>query len=180
MRHIPNLLCVFRIGLIWPLVVAMREMQHELIIVLFLFAAVSDGLDGYLAKRFNWTSDLGKFLDPLADKLLLVTVFIMAAWLGIAPWWLTAAAVARDVMIGLGALMFRICVGPLNGRPTVVSKINTGMQLTYLLAVVLAAATAFPPREVIDALAVVVLITIIVSGTDYVTRFTRRALHAPS
>jgi cardiolipin synthase (CMP-forming) len=179
MRHIPNLLCLLRIASIWPLVIAMREAQHQLIILLFLFAAVSDGLDGYLAKRYNWTSDLGRFLDPLADKLLLVTVFITAAWLGIAPWWLTAAAVARDVMIGLGALVFRLWFGPLQGRPTIISKVNTGMQLAYLLAVVLAAATAFPPREVIDALAVVVLITIVLSGTDYVMRFTRRALHAP-
>lgn len=179
MRHIPNLLCLLRIATIWPLVVAMREERHELIILLFTFAAISDGLDGYLAKRYNWTSDLGRFLDPLADKLLLMTVFITAAWLGIAPWWLTAAAVARDVLIGLGALVFRLWFGPLQGRPTFISKVNTGMQLAYLLAVVLAAATTFPPREVIDALAVVVLLTILLSGIDYVTRFTRRALHAP-
>lgn len=179
MRHIPNLLCLLRIALIWPLVIAMREAQHGLIILLFVIAAVSDGLDGYLAKRYHWQSDLGKILDPVADKLLLMTVFITAAWLGIAPWWLTAAAVARDVMIGLGALAFRLWFGPLQGRPTLISKVNTGMQLAYLLAVVLAAATAFPPREVIDALAMVVLLTILISGTDYVTRFTRRALQAP-
>jgi len=179
MRHIPNLLCLLRIALIWPLVTAMREAQHELIIVLFVCAAVSDGLDGYLAKRYNWTSDLGRLLDPVADKLLLMSVFITASWLGIAPWWLTAAAVARDVMIGLGALAFRLWFGPLHGRPTILSKLNTGMQLAYLLAVVLAAATTFPPREVIDALAVVVLLTILLSGTDYVTRFARRALQAP-
>jgi cardiolipin synthase len=179
MRHIPNLICLFRIALIVPLVIAMREEQHQRIIVLFLMAAVSDGLDGYLAKRFNWTSDLGRFLDPLADKLLLMTVFVTAAWLDIAPWWLTAAAVARDVLIGLGALVYRVWFGPLNGRPTIISKINTAMQLGYLLAVVLASATGFPPREVLEALAVLVLITILCSGTDYVSRFVGRALHAP-
>ena len=84
---------------------------------LFVVAAVSDGLDGYLAKRFNWTSELGKFLDPMADKLLLMTVFVESAWLGLVPWWITAAAVARDVMIGLGALVFRVWFGPLRGRP---------------------------------------------------------------
>lgn len=179
MRHIPNLICLFRIALIVPLVVAMREGQHERIIVLFLLAAVSDGLDGYLAKRFSWTSDLGRFLDPLADKLLLVTVFVTAAWLDIAPWWLTAAAVARDVIIGIGALVYRLWFGPLNGRPTVISKINTAMQLGYLLAVVLASATGFPPREVLEALAALVLVTILSSGIDYVSRFVGRALHAP-
>ncbi len=176
MRHLPNLICLLRIALIWPLVLAMRDRQHVLILVLFTVAAISDGLDGYLAKRFGWTSDLGRFLDPAADKLLLVTVFVTAAWLGIAPWWLTAAAVARDVLIALGALCYRAFIGPLNGRPTVISKINTAFQLAYLLAVVLSSATGFPPLEVLEALAWLVLITIVISGMDYVVRFTRRAL----
>lgn len=176
MRHIPNLICLLRIALILPLVLAMREAQHERIIVLFTIAAVSDGLDGYLAKRFGWTSELGKVLDPTADKLLLVTVFVTAAWLDIAPWWLTAVAVARDLIIGIGAVIYRLWIGPLNGRPTVISKINTTLQLVYLLAVVFASATGFPPRELLDALAAVVLVTILASGFDYVWRFTRRAL----
>jgi cardiolipin synthase len=178
-RHIPNLICLFRIALIVPLVIAMREEQHQRIIVLFTLAAVSDGLDGYLAKRFNWTSDLGRFLDPIADKLLLITVFVTAAWLDIAPWWLTAVAVARDVVIGAGAIVFRLWIGPLNGRPTIISKINTAMQLGYLLAVVLASATGFPPREVLDALAALVLVTTLWSGADYVSRFVGRAMAAP-
>ena len=110
---------------------------HLPALVLFIAAAVSDGLDGYLAKRFNWTSELGKFLDPLADKLLLVTVFVECAWLGLVPWWLTAAVVARDVMIGLGALVFRLWFGPLRGRPTVLSKVNTAAQLLYVMLVLL-------------------------------------------
>lgn len=176
MRHIPNLICLLRIALILPLVLAMREGQQERIIVLFSIAAVSDGLDGYLAKRFGWTSDLGRVLDPLADKLLLVTVFITAAWLDIAPWWLTAAAVMRDLVIGFGAVIYRLWLGPLNGRPTVISKVNTVLQLAYLLAVVVASASGFPPREVLDALAAVLLVTIVASGADYVLRFLRRAL----
>lgn len=176
MRHIPNLICLLRIALIVPLVLAMREGQQERIVVLFLIAAVSDGLDGYLAKRFGWTSDLGRLLDPLADKLLLVTVFITASWLDIAPWWLTAVAVTRDLVIGFGAIIYRIWLGPLNGRPTVISKVNTTLQLLYLLAVVVASATGFPPREVLDALALVLLVTIVASGSDYILRFLRRAL----
>jgi cardiolipin synthase (CMP-forming) len=175
MRHIPNLISLLRIALVLPLVLAMRDGQHERILLLFALAAVSDALDGFLAKRFGWTSNLGRVLDPVADKLLLVTVFITAAWLDIAPWWLTAAAVARDLMIAAGALIYRVWFGPLHGRPTVISKINTGMQLLYLAAVVLASATAFPPREVLDALAAIVLVTICASGADYLGRFLRRA-----
>ncbi len=113
MRHLPNLICLFRIALIWPIVATLWTGRYSLSLALFLLAAVSDGLDGYLAKRFSWQSTLGKVLDPLADKLLLVAIFIEATWLGLVPWWLTAAAVARDVLIGLGAVAFRILFGPL-------------------------------------------------------------------
>ena len=138
-------------------------------------AAVSDGLDGYLAKRFNWTSALGKILDPLADKLLLVTVFVACAWLGLIPWWLAAAVVARDVLIGLGALTFRLWFGPLHGRPTAISKLNTGAQLAYVMLVLLDAATRTLPHEMLDAGAWLTLATTAVSGVHYVLTFTRRA-----
>ena len=79
MRHLPNLICVARIALIWPIVWALLASNYELALLLFAVAAVSDGLDGYLAKRFGWTSELGKALDPLADKLLLISVFVAKA-----------------------------------------------------------------------------------------------------
>lgn len=176
MRHIPNIICLLRIALIVPLLHAMVAGEQARILVLFSIAAVSDALDGYLAKRFQWTSDLGRFLDPMADKLLLMSVFITAAWLDIAPWWVATVAVARDLVIGVGALVFRLWFGPLRGRPTLISKINTGMQILYLLAVILASAIQLPPREVLDALAVVMVITTVASGVDYVARFVKRAL----
>jgi cardiolipin synthase len=179
-RHLPNLICLFRLALIWPVATALQAGEHALALGLFMAAAVSDGLDGYLAKRFNWTSELGKLLDPVADKLLLMTVFIEAAWLGLIPWWMTAAAVARDVLIGLGALVFRVWFGPLHGRPTIISKINTAAQLLYLMAVMVNAAAGFPPHEVLDALALLTLVTIVLSGFHYVATFTRRAWSAPA
>lgn len=175
MRHIPNLLCLARIALIAPLVLAMLAGDEMRILLLFCAAAASDALDGYLAKRFSWTSDLGRFLDPLADKLLLISVFTTAAWLDIAPWWVAALAIARDFVIALGALIYRLWFGPLHGRPTVISKVNTGMQIAYLLALILASASGFPPREVLDALALVLVVTTFASGIDYVTRFVERA-----
>jgi cardiolipin synthase len=72
-------------------------------------------LDGYLAKRFNWVSNLGKVLDPAADKLLLVSVYLVATWYGLMPPWLTIAAVARDVLIPLGALAIASAVGRSTG-----------------------------------------------------------------
>ena len=180
LRHLPNLICVVRILLVWPIVRALYAADYGVALALFAAAAISDGLDGYLAKRFNWTSALGKILDPVADKLLLVVVFVAATWLGLVPWWLTAAAVARDVMIGIGALTYRLWFGPLRGRPTVISKINTGMQLAYLSGVIVAAATGFPPGEMLAALAVVTFATTVISGLHYLAAFTRRAWSAPT
>lgn len=175
MRHLPNIICLARIALVWPLLVALQAGDYPLAVVLFMVAAVSDGLDGYLAKRFGWTSEFGKFIDPFADKLLLVAMFVELSWLGLVPWWLAAAAIARDVMIGLGALTFRLWFGPLRGRPTIVSKINTLLQLGYLLGVLMKAAFEFPPAEILDALVVLTLITTVLSGGDYILAFTRRA-----
>ncbi len=176
MRHLPNIICVLRILLIWPTVVCLQAGQYWSALMLVAVCAVSDGLDGWLAKRFNWTSHLGKILDPLADKMLLVSLFLTATWMNIFPWWLTAVVVARDVLIGSGAVVYRMWFGPLHGRPTILSKINTGMQLAVVLAAILGVATGLPTPEMVIALALFTLLTTIVSGLVYLGMFTRRAL----
>ena len=180
MRHLPNIICLIRLALIWPIATALHAAAYFTALAVFVVAAVSDGLDGYLAKRFNWTSELGKFLDPVADKLLLMTVFIEAAWLALIPWWLTAAVVARDVMIGVGALVFRLWMGPLRGRPTVLSKLNTGAQLGYVMLVLLNAAANLPPPEILQAAAWLTFASTVLSGLHYLATFTRRAWEQPA
>jgi cardiolipin synthase len=86
-----------------------------------------------------------------------------------------AVAIARDITIGVGALAFRLWIGPLRGHPTAISKANTAMQMVYLLAVILASVSGFPPRGMLDVLAVLVVFTTVVSGADYVGRFMQRA-----
>ena len=176
LRHLPNFICLVRIALIWPTVDALYSQEYWTALVLVALCAISDGVDGWLAKRFNWTSPLGKFLDPLADKMLLVALFLTATWINLLPWWLTAAVVARDVLIGSGAVVYRFWIGPLHGRPTILSKVNTGMQLAVALAAILGAATGLPTSEMVTALAFVTLLTTIVSGLGYLSAFTRRAL----
>ncbi len=179
MRHLPNIICFLRIALVWPVASALIEENYGLALGLFVLAAVSDGLDGYLAKRFGWTSQLGKVIDPLADKLLLVTVFITAAWHHLLPWWIAAAAISRDVMIGLGALVFRLWFGPLKGRPTIISKINTLFQLGYIAAMMLVLAVGILPQDIVDALGYIMVFTTVLSGADYLYQFTKRAWHLP-
>ena len=175
MRHLPNLICLARIALIWPIVIALTNENYDLALLLFTFAAASDGLDGFLAKRFGWTSDLGRILDPIADKALLMTVFIVGTYLHLVPWWLTLAAVTRDASIVLGGLVLRIWIGPLRGRPSVTSKINTVLQLGYLLGVMTHAAVGIPPGGFLTVLAVVTGVTTLASGVNYARAFARQA-----
>jgi cardiolipin synthase len=106
-------------------------------------------------------------------------VFITAAWHNLVPWWIAAAAISRDVMIGLGALIFRLWFGPLKGRPTIVSKINTLFQLGYIAAVMFVAAVGILPQDIVDALAYIIFITTVLSGADYLYQFTKRAWDLP-
>ncbi|HEY4445405.1 MAG TPA: CDP-alcohol phosphatidyltransferase family protein [Steroidobacteraceae bacterium] len=175
-RHIPNIISAIRILLVAPLAVALAHHQLVTTIVLFGVAALSDAADGFLAKRYGWQSDLGAVLDPAADKLLMVTVFITLAYMKLVPLWLMATAVARDVIIVLGALVYRYWFGPLNVRPSIVSKFNTLCQAAFILAVVGREEFSIPPPWGVMVLGALVFVTVVVSGIDYVLIYSRRAL----
>ena len=173
---VPNLICLLRIALTVPIVVLLAEGRYGQTLVLFAVAAVSDVLDGYLAKTFGWTSEVGKFLDPFADKLLLVSVFITLAVIGLVPVWLAAIAVLRDVIIGAGAGVYKLLFGPVEGRPTVPSKLNTLVQLLFVIAVVWQAAFQDLPAGLVLGLGALVFVTTVVSGIDYVQTYIRKAI----
>jgi cardiolipin synthase (CMP-forming) len=175
LRHLPNLLCILRMLLVYPVASGILEGRFPAVMVLFALAAFTDALDGFLAKRFGWTSELGKVLDPAADKLLLITVFVCLSVAGLAPWWLTALVILRDLVIGFGALTFRQLFGPVRGSPTPASKLNTLCQISFCLAVVATAAYGWPGVEAITALGALVLLTTAVSGIDYTLMYSRRA-----
>jgi cardiolipin synthase len=175
LRHLPNLLCVLRMLLVYPCAVWLLQERYAEVMALFAIAAFTDGLDGFLAKRFNWTSELGKHLDPLADKLLLVTVFVCLSIDGLVPWPLTALVLLRDLVIVFGALTYRTLFGPVNGNPTLVSKLNTLAQIVFCLAVVAGAAYQWPPPWAITALGALVFVSTFVSGLDYTLAYCRRA-----
>jgi cardiolipin synthase len=176
LRHLPNVISAIRILLVAPIAVALANHQLVTTIALFGVAGLSDAADGFLAKRFGWQSELGAVLDPAADKLLLATVFITLAYLKLVPWWLMAAAVARDAIIVAGALLYKCLIGPLNIRPSIVSKFNTLCQAAFIMAVVGREEFSVPPAWVVTALGAMVFATVAVSGIDYVLIYSRRAL----
>jgi cardiolipin synthase len=175
LRFLPNLLCVLRILLVYPVAHGILQGRHAEVMALFGIAALSDGLDGFLAKRFGWHTELGKVLDPVADKLLLVTVFICLSIAGLAPWWLAALVLLRDLVIFFGALTFKWLFGPLHGAPTPASKLNTVTQIAFCLGVVAAAGFGLPDPAVVTALGAMVIVTTAVSGIDYILIYSRRA-----
>jgi cardiolipin synthase len=175
LRHLPNLLCVLRILLVYPVAHWILQERYADVMLLFAVAASTDGLDGFLAKRFGWTSKLGSFLDPLADKLLLLAVFICLSVNGNVPWLLTALVLLRDLVITFGAITYKLLFGPVNGNPTIASKINTLAQIVYCLAVVATAAYQWPPQWAVITLGAFVLFSTCVSGIDYTLIYVRRA-----
>lgn len=178
LRFLPNLLCILRILLVYPVAQWILQGRYSAVLGLFAIAAFTDGLDGFLAKRFGWTSELGRILDPAADKLLLITMFVCLSVAGLVPWWLTALVILRDLVIVFGAFAYRELIGPVNGSPTVASKLNTLCQILFCLAVVATAAYGWPGESAITALGALVLLTTAVSGIDYVLMYSRRATSA--
>ena len=174
-RHIPNLLCVLRIFLTVPVGWGIVTGRYELALALFFVAGFTDGLDGYLAKRFGWQSRLGGMLDPAADKLLLVTAFVTLWLAGYVPGWLLVAVVARDLVIVLGAGFYRWLIGPFQAEPTAVSKVNSLLQLSYVILTLSKLSFGIPAPQLIAAFGWVVLLTTTVSGLDYVLRWSARA-----
>jgi len=135
--NIPNTLTLARIVLV-PLVVWLI-VTHEMTaaFVLFLLAGFSDAADGYLAKRFQWRTELGAYLDPIADKLLLMSIYVTLGFSNHLPAWLVIAVVSRDILIIGGVVLAWMLGDPIEIRPRLISKVNTFAQIA-LVAIVLA------------------------------------------
>ena len=174
LRHLPNLISAARILLVGPIVWALLQREFALAIWLFLIAGASDGLDGFLAKRYGWSSRLGGILDALADKLLLVSTFVCLWWLGIFPWWLVLAVLARDLVIVTGALIYNYRIEAVQPEPSMISKLNTLLQIALAAAGVIGQVVGVP-EWLMHALIWSVMVTILWSGAGYVLEWTRRA-----
>ena len=172
---LPNAISVFRIALIPPILLLVAAEQFGWALALFLVAGFSDGIDGYLAVRFDWQSRLGGLLDPAADKLLMTGMFVTLAWAEHIPVWLAAVVILRDIVIVAGALTYNFLFKPLEGEPTRISKINTALQILFVLFVLSRAGFGWPHEITITLLGAAVLVTVVISGTDYVLSWTQRA-----
>jgi len=175
-RHIPNILTLFRVVLVVPIAVSLLEGRPLTTLVLFALAGITDGLDGYLARRFNWQSRLGGILDPLADKILLLVVYCVLGWMTLLPVWLVVAVVLRDVVIVSGFLVYQVRISQVDTAPLLVSKFNTVLQIGLVLLVVLAQVGMSLPEWLLTGLIFAVLSTTVISGVGYVWVWSRKAI----
>lgn len=175
LNWLPNAISLMRIALVAPILILILKGSFGWALALFWLAGFSDGLDGYLAKRFNWHTRLGALLDPIADKLLVAGLFVTLAYTGDIPVWLAAVVILRDVIIVAGATAYNFLVRPVQGEPTRISKLNTALQLLFLLFVLSRAGFGWPEEISITVLGASVLITVVISGVDYVWSWSRRA-----
>lgn len=136
--NIPNLLTLLRILLVPVVVWAIAQGQMSIALAAFVIAGVTDAVDGYIAKHFDQQTELGAYLDPLADKTLIVSIYVSLAIFGFIPPWVAILVVSRDIMIVGAVVLSTLMERPLTIQPLLVSKANTVAQIVFA-ALVLAA-----------------------------------------
>jgi cardiolipin synthase (CMP-forming) len=171
--NIPNLITLGRILLVPVVVWAIVSGEMRGAFLLFLLAGISDAVDGFLAKRFQMKSELGAYLDPLADKALIVSIYISLGIAKALPIFLVILVVSRDIMI-VSAFMLTLLIGkPMAVRPLMVSKANTAAQI--LLAVLVLAENAFDFDATLEANVLMALVAVLtlLSIAFYVAEWVR-------
>jgi cardiolipin synthase (CMP-forming) len=142
---IPNVITLGRILLVPIVIWAIASSQMEIAFAVFVIAGVSDAVDGFLAKRFNMASELGAMLDPLADKALLVSIYVALGIWGAIPRWIVILVVSRDIMIVSAVIVSWLFGKPIPMKPLMVSKINTVAQVGLAALVLASLAFGFSP-----------------------------------
>ncbi len=175
---VPNVLTVFRMVLIPVFVSLLFYQRFILALCVFILAGVTDGLDGLLARRFDQRSQLGTILDPIADKLMLVTSFVVLSMRSVfpqplpthlpVPFWVTVAVISRDVFILVGAAAINIVTGFRGFRPSLLGKINTTVQIVAIAAIIFAASVPFGTGYYLPTIYTTVFVFAVLSGAHYV------------
>ena len=176
MLNVPNVITLIRLGLVPAMAYYLVDEAYQIALPIFLAAALSDVADGYIARRFKLVSTFGATLDPIADKLSMLVATVLLAWHTLLPLWLAVAIVARDVIIVVGAIAFLLARGQLKIAPTRLSKVNTFIEFAVLLLVMAAAANWIETGAWMPTLFLVVFITVVASGVQYVWLWGRKAV----
>jgi len=168
-KYIPNAITIARMVAMIPLVWLMWHKEYTCALVVAMVAGASDGLDGFLAKKYNWQGWLGGVLDPLADKLMMFCCFSVFVLQGTIPVWLYGLVVGRDVIIIAGASYYHFCIGKIDkAQPSLVSKVNTALQILLILVLLLTLSGVWVLSSLYWPLVVAVAVLSILSGFHYI------------
>jgi cardiolipin synthase (CMP-forming) len=170
---IPNLITVFRLILVPIVIVMIMQGRWTTAFVLFVVAGVSDGIDGFIARRFDMRSEFGAYIDPLADKALLVSIYVTLAVVGVLPSWLAIVVVSRDLMIVAAVLLSWVMNRPVAIKPKTISKINTFAQIGFAALVLSTNAFGIEIGGIEDAAMVAVAALTVASVGAYLAGWLR-------
>jgi len=173
-RDIPNIISILRIVLVVPIAYFLWQQNYLIALLLFLIGGLSDGLDGFIARRYKWETELGVILDPMGDKLMMLTAYLLLGWHHLLPWWLVALVVFRDFIIVLGTLLYRKFIGEAKLKPLFISKINTGFQILLVLLIMFSQVINLN-QFIIDGVLWLVVVTTLMSGYAYINEWGSRA-----
>ena len=165
--NFPNLITIGRILLVPVTIWLLISEAFGWALAVFLIAGISDGIDGYLARRFSSQTELGAYLDPIADKLLLVSVFAALGIVKILPAWLVILVITRDLLIVAGVMLAWIMDQPFIMKPRAISKLNTAIQILFIAAVLAVYAARLNPNTLVPLGTVLVAALTFVSGAYY-------------
>ncbi|HTY70744.1 MAG TPA: CDP-alcohol phosphatidyltransferase family protein [Alphaproteobacteria bacterium] len=174
MISLPNFLSFARLLSVPVIVWLLIDRALAAAFWLFVAAGITDALDGFLAKRFNSRTELGSYLDPLADKALLVGVYVTLGWTRDLPVWLVILVVFRDFTIVGGALLEQTITQSFKSQPMMLSKVNTALQIALAALALARLGLGFDDFGVTAALVYAVAATTAASGLAYLVHFTRR------
>lgn len=173
MLNLPNLITIGRILLVPVMVWAIAGHEMRIAFGLFLIAGISDAVDGFLAKRFNMASELGAYLDPLADKAMIMSIYVALGITEAIPRWIVILVVSRDLLIVGGVMLAWILGNPMKVKPLWVSKLNTVAQIVYAAVVLGTLAFEIDARIVLAALIVCVAALTLLSIGFYLRNWVR-------
>ena len=176
LRHLPNLLSALRL-LAAPIAAWAVTADHDtLALAMFAFAGLSDLADGFIARRWGFTSRFGAWLDPIADKLLMLLCFVALLRVSAVPLWLAVLVIARDAAIAMGALLAKVLDIPLRIAPVMVGKASTAVQVGYVGVVLLLLAFDREAPRLVTAGGYTVAVFVLLSGAVYLQIFLRALL----
>jgi len=176
-KYLPNMITLMRILLIGPTCYCIAQHHFLHAFSFLILAGISDGLDGFLARRFSWQTRLGSILDPAADKLMIISCFSTLAYIKAIPLWLLWIILLKDIVIVSGALIYHYWIAPYEFSAILLSKINTFLQIFFVLVAVAKLQFDQLPNSIVYGLMYGMMFTTLGSMLNYIWVWSLKAYH---